>query len=268
MQSRSSFAAIVRSVLLLGAGLSLAGCDVVVGSLHARAQAEQGWERSYDLSQGGTLEILNGNGRITVNGGDVARVEVKAVVRARAQTDESAREYLGKIEIREQTPADGKGIRLETAAPRLTGAHAEVEYNVTVPSWAALRLRNTNGQVFVRGVSGPVKAETTNGGVKGEALRGDIDASTTNGGVVLEVEQLGEQGIRAETTNGGVQVSIPADAKADVTASCVNGGVTVSGLQLQDEEKSRRRVSGKLNGGGSAQIVLETTNGGVKLTGK
>jgi DUF4097 and DUF4098 domain-containing protein YvlB len=190
---------------------------------------------------------------------------VKAIIRARSQTDEAAKEYLGKIEIRED--AGGDRVRLETVAPRVSGSHAEVEYEVTVPSWASLRLRNTNGQVFVRGVSGPVKAETTNGGVKGEELRGGVEASTTNGGVVLDVVELAEGGIRAETTNGGVQVSLPASSRADVRASCVNGGVSVSGLQLEGEAKTRRSVEGKLNGGG-APVVLETTNGGVKLTGK
>ncbi|RPJ79512.1 MAG: hypothetical protein EHM13_13325 [Acidobacteria bacterium] len=256
----------VRSVLILGAALSLAACDVVVGSLHARAQAEENWSKVYQLSQGGTVEIVNANGRIEVTGGDVKQVEVKAIIRARSSTEESAKEFLEKIEIREE--AGGDLVRLETTAPRVSGSHAEVEYQVSLPGWASVRLRNTNGQVWVRGLSGNVRAETTNGGVKGEGLTGGVEASTTNGGVNLEIASVGEAGIRAETTNGGVQVSLPADAKAEVRASCVNGGISVSGLKLEGgPEPTRRRVEGNLNGGGPP-VVLQTTNGGIKVTGK
>ncbi|HSK08682.1 MAG TPA: DUF4097 family beta strand repeat-containing protein [Vicinamibacterales bacterium] len=247
------------------AALVLGGCDVVVSSLNAKARAEQDWARTYPLSATGTVEIQNGNGRISVTGGEGTQVEVKARVVARASTDQQAQEFLKQIEIREDAGADR--VRLETTAPRVSGSHAEVEYEVVVPSGATLRLVNTNGQIAVSGVAGAVRAETTNGGVKGRELSGQVEASTTNGGVDLEVLTVAEGGIRAETTNGGVSLHLPADARADLRASCVNGGISLTGLALEGGQATRRRVDGRLNGGGP-MVSLETTNGGIRIASR
>jgi hypothetical protein len=58
---------------------------------------------------------------------------------------------------------------------------------------------------------------------------------------------------------------LPDSAKADLEASCTNGGINVSALEkLAITDKSRRHIEGKLNGGGTS-IVLETTNGGIRV---
>jgi DUF4097 and DUF4098 domain-containing protein YvlB len=80
---------------------------------------------------------------------------------------------------------------------------------------------------------------------------------------------LANDGVRLETVNGGVQLQLPKTAKADISARCVNGGVHVD-EQLTVEstgEKNRRRLEGRLNGGGS-RIELATTNGGIHITGR
>lgn len=256
---------VLSLVALAAAAVALAGCDVVVSSLNAKARAEQPWSRTYTLSPAGTVEIVNGNGRITVRGGEGSQVEVKAQIVARSATDEQAQDYLKQIEIREDVGGDR--IRLETTAPRLSGSHAEVQYELVVPRTASLRLNNTNGQIHITGVTGDVKAETTNGGVKGLELAGRVEASTTNGGVDLDLTSVAEGGVRAETTNGGVSVRLPATAKADIRASCVNGGISVTGLELEGGQSTRRRVEGRLNGGGPV-VQVETTNGGVRVAAR
>jgi DUF4097 and DUF4098 domain-containing protein YvlB len=95
-----------------------------------------------------------------------------------------------------------------------------------------------------------------------------VSATTTNGGVNLTLAKLGDGGIRAETTNGGMSIEIPSDSKADITAHVVNGGISVDNLKLETVgDQSRRRVEGRINGGG-AHIELSTTNGGIRLAGK
>ena len=101
----------------------------------------------------------------------------------------------------------------------------------------------------------------------GEARR-PVGQERTNGGVRLALTGLGQGGLRAETVNGGVHVELPKEAKANVSARVVNGGLGMDNLELQAiGEQTRRRVEGKLNGGGPS-IALETTNGGIHLTGK
>ena len=250
---------------LLLAASALTACDVVVSSMQAQGKAQDEWSRSYPVSEQALLEIINGNGEVDVTAGAGTQIEVKAERIARAASDELAQEYLKQVTIEEQAGRDH--VRLETKAPRLNRSHAEVKYHVVVPAGLSVRVRNTNGAVTIVGVKGEVKAETTNGGVKGRDLAGAVEATTTNGGVTLDMAEVAAGGIRAETTNGGVDLRIPGAAKADVRASVLNGGITLTGLELQGGEKTRRRVEGRLNGGGP-HVSLETTNGGIKIAAR
>ena len=56
--------------------VALAGCDVSLGHLSARATDE--WTHTYPLTAGGEVRIVNTNGRIDVEGVDGRRVEVRA----------------------------------------------------------------------------------------------------------------------------------------------------------------------------------------------
>ena len=63
-------------LLLLPVVVLLAGCDVHVGNLSARATDE--WTHTYPLTPGGEIAIDNTNGKIDVEGTDAATVEVRA----------------------------------------------------------------------------------------------------------------------------------------------------------------------------------------------
>ena len=139
-----------------------------------------------------------------------------------------------------------------------------MRYHVRAPKSVVVNGSNTNGVITLKSRSGRVTAHTTNGGVRGNGLSGGVDASTTNGGVDVEFASIGADRISLHTTNGGVTVDLPEDAKADVVATCTNGGISVSGVKMQVTEQSRRRVEGKMNGGGTP-IELSTTNGGIRI---
>jgi hypothetical protein len=244
--------------------LSVSACDVVVTSLESKGKAQDQWSRTYPLTSG-DLEIANMNGSIEVVGADGGQVEVVAERTARAASDEDARRALAELQIAEEVSATR--IRLETKPARSAGRRFEVSYHVKVPAGVNLRLGNQNGTISVSTMKGGVIAETSNGAVKGRDLAGPVEASTTNGPVRLEVVALAPGGIRAETVNGPVELTMPAAAKADVQASCVNGGIALQGVKLDGSEVSRRHVAGRMNGGG-AKVVLETTNGPIRLIGK
>jgi len=263
MHDQRSLEPVARLVALCAAVLTFAACDVMVGTMNNHAQATDTWSRSFPISADGRLEVVNVNGQIEVIAGSSGQVEIRAERIARANTDEAAKELLGKLEIK--TEADAARVRVETVRIPGTGLghRPEVRYFIKVPPTVSVRLENKNGQIVVAGIQGDVKAETTNGGVRGRDLSGAVEAGSTNGGVTLEVDALAKGGIRAETTNGGVELTLPENAAADIEATCVNGSVVVRGLTV-DGESSRKRVSGRVNGGGP-RVTLETTNGGVRI---
>jgi len=250
-------------VLLLPLGLLVAGCDLSLGHLTARATDE--WSRSYPLEAGGEIRIVNTNGKIEIEGTEGSTVEVKAEKIARGATDAAARELLPRIVIKEDIKPDRVSLETERMSGIMIGAAFEVRYHVRAPKSAVVNITNTNGQVALAALTGKVKAQTTNGGVNGRNLTGGVDARSTNGGVTIDMASIGPDSISLRTTNGGVTLTLPDGAKANLTASCTNGGINVSALDnLEISEQSRRRLEGRLNGGGTS-IEVRTTNGGIRV---
>ncbi len=245
----------------------VSGCDLAMADHSQKATAD--WRKTWPLEPGGRLEIRNVNGRIDVRPSAGQVVEIVAHKTARAGSVEAAREALDRIEIAED--ASARGIRLETKAPRTAGmlsrVNQQVDYEVTVPAGAEVTLRTVNGGILLDGLGGRIEAETTNGGITARDIAGPISASTTNGGVEVELTRLADAGVTLSCTNGGIKLRLPADSKATVSARVTNGGVTTEGLQLENSEQSRRRLEGRLNGGG-APIRLEGTNGGIRLAAR
>jgi DUF4097 and DUF4098 domain-containing protein YvlB len=258
---RGAFRRLPVVLALLPVAALLAGCEMAHVELTGRATDQ--WTRTYTLARGGQVEIVNTNGTIELEGADIEQVEIRAERIAKAATDEAARALLPKIEIKEDVTPDH--IRLETGRIEgfTIGIGFEVRYTVRAPRHTTIRVTNTNGQVSATGLTGIMFAKTTNGGVKASNVSGELSARTTNGEVDVEMADLTAK-ISLQTTNGGVKLTLPDDVKADLSASCTNGGINVSGLKLETTESTRRRVEGKLNGGGTL-IDLRTTNGGIRV---
>jgi hypothetical protein len=255
--------------LPLVAALSLtAACDIALSG--AREEATETVTRSFPLSPGGTLDIATTNGRIDVVAGSGSTVEVTAVKVAKAATKEGAEELLKKLKIKEEVSADLIKLRAERDGggngPSLHswGTSAEVRYTVTVPANTKLVLATTNGHIEVDDVKNTARLETVNGQIKARGLSGEVKASTVNGGVDIGLAAVTAD-VSVETTNGGVTVRLPGDAKAVLLGRTTNGGLNVDGLQVQEVERSRRRLEARLNGGGR-RIEAETTNGGITFT--
>jgi hypothetical protein len=251
-------------VLLLPLAVALAGCDMALhGHLTGRATDE--WIRTYPLTAGGEVRIVNTNGKIDIEGTDGSTVEVRAERIARGTTDAAARELLPRIVIKEEKKPDLVSLETERMSGIMFGAAFEVQYHVRAPKNAVINVTNTNGQVALTALDGKVRAHTTNGGVNGKSLTGGVDARSTNGGVTIDMASVGADSISLRTTNGGVTLTLPETAKATLSASCTNGGINVSSLDNLDvSDQSRRRLEGRLNGGGTP-IELRTTNGGIRV---
>ena len=250
--------------------LLAAGCDINVGehgfSMDVVAgKAQDEWTRSYTVSAGGRLEIANINGVIDASPGTGSQVEIRAERIAKAGSDETAREYLKKIEIVESVSANH--VRVETKVPKMSwgrGGH-EVKYWVKVPKGLAVAFETVNGGVRIENLDGEITASTTNGGVRGRGLRGSIRAETTNGGVDVDMAAVTGD-VNLETTNGGIRLRLPQNAKATLEARCTNGGISIdSALAVETAEKSRRFFRGAMNGGG-VRVSAETTNGGIRVS--
>jgi hypothetical protein len=261
---RTRAAALLFAPLLLPAA---SGCDVVTADLKHSETAE--WRKTYELAPGGRVEINNVNGKIVVEPSTGRSVEVVAVKTARAASSEGAKQALERVEIEDQSTSEA--VRVSTKYPRaggwMTRGGVNVTYTVHVPAAAEVRFTTVNGGVELTGLGGRITAETTNGGIVARNVSGAIEASTTNGGVDVDLASVAEGGAKLECTNGGIKLRISPDARASISASITNGGIDTGSLRLETTESSRRRLVGRLNGGGPS-IRIEGTNGGIVLNAR
>lgn len=146
------------------------------------------------------------------------------------------------------------------------GVAVEVNYHVTMPSSARVRVRAANGDVNVSDLAGQVVLSSTNGQVIGKNLRGGVDARSVNNGVTVSLASFGRDPVDLRATNGSVDLTVPSDINASLEANYTNGSFDISkDLTYQPfDEQTRRRARGRLNDGGTP-ITITAVNGNIRV---
>jgi hypothetical protein len=238
----------------VSAALALTGCLGGDFGLPFRATVDE----SRPLAANGAFSLENTNGAVEVVGWDEARVRVEAVKRAGS---EGALEQL-QVEIAGE--GDRRSVRTRQPRGGFFGRGGQVDYRLSVPRAARVRVENVNGQVEVDGVEGALEVSTVNGAVHVAGAAAGVDAASVNGGVDVSVARVDPAGrSRLKTTNGTVRLTLPRDASADVEAGTVNGSVACD-FDLAGGRKSRRKIEGRIGTGG-ARFELGTVNGSVHV---
>ena len=241
------------------AGLFLTACDF--GGIEGKSE----WTKTYTLAEGGTLEIKSTNGEIDIAPSDGSTVSVVAEKIARASTEAAAKEAAAAIQIKESVSPSR--ITLDARTESASGGSREVKFHVKAPSWAAVTIDTTNGDISVHNITGDLHIETTNGQIRGDGLAGSTSIETTNGEIELDYTAIPAHGITCTTTNGQITVAIPKDGNARLSAEVTNGTIATENLTLHDTKNTRTSLDSVLNAGGP-EIKIETTNGEVRIRGR
>jgi DUF4097 and DUF4098 domain-containing protein YvlB len=213
-----------------------------------------------DLEATGRFELENVNGAITITTWNEPRVRIEAD--KAAATDEALRDL--KVEIE----GEGSTVRVRTRTRRASwffGGGGKVDYRVTVPVGARLRVENVNGGIEITAPSGDVKASTTNGSIDVREASGSVEATSVNGGVRAAYAKMAESADhRFSTVNGSITLALPEGAIGRVEATTVNGSID-NELSLESTGKAtRRRLEGRLGKGGGS-LEANTVNGSIRL---
>ena len=257
--------------------------------VHARETVKETFLKTYPLQAGGELRVENTNGGITVEAWDRNEVRVEAIKQVRADSAEKAREGMKLLRI-EVKPSAG-ALQILTKYPRNEGdgffdwlsgnsLSMSVTYKIKAPRELVADLQSTNGGVRLVGTRGRAELSTTNGGASVEDVEGNIrmrstngglivtnaagslDGITTNGGITAQLTEV-DGDVSLRTTNGGVTLKLPENLRASVDIATSNGGIH-SDLAVEGGEKTKRSLTGDINGGGG-KLVVRSTNGGVRI---
>jgi hypothetical protein len=252
MSTRNLAAAVFACV----AGAGAVGC--VDGGVFLSAREHLAETRT--LGAGGEFVLENVNGRVVVEAGAAGQVRIEA--------DKAASSDAMLRQVRVEIDGEGDRVEVRTRLPHggwLFGGSGRVDYRVTVPPDARVRVQTVNGSVDVRGLTGALRASTTNGSVEVADASGSVDASSVNGAIRTTYRTLDKDGRHAfSTTNGSINVSVPEGAGGRLLARNVNGSIDNDLPLASTSHASRHRLEGSL-GDGRGSLELRTVNGSIHL---
>ncbi len=213
------------------------------------------------LQPRGTVVVDGGhNGGADVTAWDRDSIAISARIRARASTEEDARDLAKQVRI----VTEGGRIHAEGPAND-DDARWYVNFVVMVPRRTDVELTAHNGGVAIRGTMGRARLETENGPVLVANAGGDVTARTRNGPLMVELsgDTWQGRGLDAETHNGPVVIRIPDGYSAHLETGTRNGPMSV-GFPITVQGQVGRSISTELGHGG-APIRAMTVNGPVRI---
>ena len=216
----------------------------------------QDFQKDYNLAPGGTVSISSVSGDISVSGGNVATLSVRAIREGRDKdaveiVDESTPDH---VSLKVRYPKDGgnyqASVRFMVQVPngsrykydKLTTASGNIE----VSNVAGELMANTaSGDVTIGQFQGNVTVNAASGDLKISNIQGDVQANSASG----DVEILGAAGmVSAKTASGDVKAELTrVDGSGEMKFASASGDVTV-------------KVPDQLN----AQVQLSTGSGEIK----
>ncbi len=260
----------MKKFVLLSPALILLVFSIASARTYSKTEVQ-----TFDISPNGKVVIDNVNGAIKVEPWDKNQVMLEAIKTVRADDQEEADEYFGRLrieidngkdylEIRTHYPHEGWGgfwSWLFHGGSRYGG----VEYVLKVPKSIHLEAGTTNGNVEISGVVGGIRGSSTNGQVSMDDVGGAVEGSTTNGNVDVSIsDKVQFEDIRLSTTNGSIELKCPEDISADVSAHTTNGSISSEFPITVQGGFGRKSLDGRINKGGS-RIDLHTTNGSIEI---
>jgi DUF4097 and DUF4098 domain-containing protein YvlB len=251
-------------------------------------QQTEKFSKTVPLPKGGSLDLSNISGDIVITGGAGDQVVIDAVKRGKTTED------LKLVQIEVMTTATRVEVRTQYPRER-RNINVSVDFTVTVPRAAGVRVRTVSGDLKVATIDGALGAESVSGDVTvtsagqlesaktvsgnvtvgGAASDGDISVASVSGDVSLKAVKA--RGIEAGSVSGGVDladVTCSRAAAKSVSGDIVFGGPLAKGgryslqshsgdVTVHADGKSGFEVAaGTFSGDISSDLKLVSTFGG------
>jgi DUF4097 and DUF4098 domain-containing protein YvlB len=257
------------SIALLSTFPLMAGCEngpAITGS----------FDRNYNVSGPIRIELTNASGDVSITGGANGKVHVHAEVRASGMGLDKPQKRLNDIVTNPPVEQRGDTIRIGKDMSRMS--NLSIFYTIQVPRDTEVSSNLASGAQTIRGVRGPVKAQSASGTIRAENIERDAQLTTISGSV--SATDIGDD-VRISTASGNVDIS---NIKGDVHAKAMSGVIRVykPGGRVEADAGSGEveihgaaadvqahaasgRVSVQGNPGADNFWELKTLSGGVQL---
>lgn len=238
----------------------------------------QDFQRTYNLGNGGAINVRNISGDVRVIGYDGEGVLVTGIKEGRNPE---------MVTIEDQSSGNSIDVRVRYPE-RCNDCDASVRFEVKVPRGIAYRFnsissvsgevevagvngevnaKSVSGEVTVNNAAGSVNASSVSGNVRVGKVEGTVNAKSTSGNVEVEILSLeGTGSMEFHSVSGNVRVKMPGNLDASVNLSTMSGDLKTDFPLTIEESKigSGRKASGRL-GSGSRNLKLSSVSGDVDL---
>jgi DUF4097 and DUF4098 domain-containing protein YvlB len=237
-----------RAALLSSITLALFACVAqLVGPIAADSLNK--FERTYTPRDEPRLTISNVNGNIRVNAWDRKTVSVRA-------------NSAPSVSILDQTAGDDITITVKRDL-RL----GRCDFEVSVPPYASLTLKNFMGDIEVRGVSGHVSVNSIDSNVRLVGVNSPtIDVKVTTGDIFMDGELHEGGSYSLQSMKGDIDVTVPDSTPFNLNARALSENISLGSFlsQFSGATKGPKGISGShLNGG--PRLTLTTYAGRILL---
>lgn len=240
------------------AALSLVA-GFAVGRPRFGEKFEEKFAKTEALAKDGKVIIGNVSGTIVVKSWAQDQVQIDAVKVCNVSSEAKAKENMAQVKI--EVTKNGNIVQIETKYPeKVKNLNVSVNYVLTIPAMASIKVRNVSGSVEASGIGGLFQGNNTSGsvtlsrigggvdcvvvsgGLKVADVKGDVDLKTVSGGI----NAVRIQGsIDAETTSGNVTLTEIAEPKT-VRAKVLSGRITYDGQIVAGGKYSFESLSGSV----------------------
>jgi hypothetical protein len=241
MNKRFVLAGVLAFGLVGSSAPALANLTIVMTSDETPSweepQQTERFSKVVKLGPSGSVSLENLAGDIVVTGGTGNEVVIEAVKRGRTEDD------LRQISI-EVVNAEGR-VAIATRYPRRAGgswhSHAEVDYTITVPRNAEVRVKSVSGDIQVSAVNGELRAESVSGDVRvSNATQVESIGSVSGDVIVRDITSTGTLAVTSISGDLGLH-----EVKArSIEGSTVSGDATLSNVAC--DRLAFKTVSGEV----------------------
>ena len=256
-------------------------CVLLLSATFAPSARATDYRKSYAVAGRASVRVLAAHGSVRVTTADANTVEFIVTYDRGAGSSDlpvESRQIGQVVELRALTNSHSSWWNWS----HFENVHLSIE--VRMPKNADLQIDTSNGAVSLDTIRGAVKVRTTNAAISANGVDGRCALATTNGRVeasgrfqALDISSSNagvtartQSGSRMDfewsirTSNGGIELSVPPDLKANLSAATTNGGIMLQLPVAVEGEQRGSHLRGTLGGGGP-ELVVSTTNAGVRL---
>jgi hypothetical protein len=210
--------------------------------------AERSFSYEIDVMGHSELSLEAINGTIVVAGeSDAKSVKITGVKQVQSESTRDAIAHLEELNVDVQDLTNE--ILVRTLQPNQSeGRNYIINYTITLPQSMDININSVNGLIIIDDVQSNVFVNLINGNIDGEV-------SLLPGGI-----------IDMKLINGNLLLDIPQNTSAIIDAKTINGTVGAANLEIHNRVESLNSLTGTC-GSGDGEILLNTINGNIMMTG-